>query len=331
MNILVTGGAGFIGSHLVQYHLAKGDRVKVIDDCSTGTFNNIKKFSTNKNFSFENADILHWTDKDNFIVTADRIYHMAAVLGVYRVLQQPLQVLRTNIMGCEKILHTILERGSKARIIIASSSSVYGNSQKKILNEKDELIISPNTHPLWGYAVSKLSDEAIAKAYYDTYHLPITWVRLFNTIGPRQTGRYGMVVPRFVQQALSGKPLTIFGDGQQTRSFCDVRDAIAAIDKISEMNVSLGEPINVGNDHEIAINELAELVRKLANSSSPITYVSYQDAYGKDFHDITQRRPDLTKLRQLTGFKHAWTVDKTIKDLILNYQHEYSLPVASGF
>lgn len=316
MKILVTGGSGFIGSHIVEYHLTKGDEVMVVDDLSTGSLNNIAAFKDQKGFEFEQAELLAWPHFEKRILWADRIYHMAAVLGVYRVLAEPINVLKTNINCCERLLQLAVKSGTKARIIIASSSSVYGNSPKSLLNEKDSLIISPKTHPLWGYAVSKIADEALVSAYYEAYKLPITPVRLFNTVGARQTGRYGMVVPRFVEQAMHNEPLTVYGDGTQTRSFCDVRDSVRALNLIAEKNISIGEPINVGRDSEISINELADIVRKLSKSQSEVRYVPYQEAYGKEFNDIKQRRPDLTKLRELTGFKHQWTLEQTIEDLI---------------
>lgn len=323
MRVLVTGGCGFIGSHLVEHHLAKDDDVRVIDNLTTGSLKNIAPFQQNPKFQFIEANILTAPQEiEESVRWAERIYHMAAVLGVYRVLAEPISVLTTNISGCEQILRAVANVNPKVRIIIASSSSVYGNSPKPLLTEKDSLIISPNTHPLWGYAVSKIADEALASAYWEAHKLALTPVRIFNTIGPRQTGRYGMVVPRFVQQACLGEPLTVYGDGTQTRSFCDVRDTIAALDIIAEKNISICEPINVGRDVEITINELADLVRMRAKSQSDIKYVPYLDAYGKAFNDIKQRRPDLTKLYSLTHFKHHWTLEKTVDDLIALYRTE---------
>lgn len=319
MRILVTGGAGFIGSHIVEYHLTKGDEVVAIDNLTTGSQKNISPFEKNSNFKFFQADILNWPELSKYTAWADRIYHMAAVLGVYRVIAEPIDVLRTNILGCEYLLRSIVESKSRARILLASTSSVYGNSPNQKLNEEDNLIVSPTKRPLSGYAISKIADESLGTAYFQTYKLPITFIRFFNTIGPRQTGLYGMVVPRFVQQACRHEPITIYGDGKQTRSFCDVRDTVKAIDIIAEKNISIGEPINVGQDTEITIIELANIVRKHAKSSSEFKYIPYNEAYGKEFYDIQKRKPDLTKLYQLSHFKHQWTLEKTIDDLIEKY------------
>lgn len=315
MRILVTGGAGFIGSNIVEYHLQKGDTVETIDNLSTGSIENIKPFAKNPKFNFIQENILTWDGLEKAVAQADRIYHMAAVLGVFKVIEEPLNMLSVNINGTERLLAAIVKAKATPRIILASSSSVYGNSKKPLLNETDSLIVSPNTHPLWKYAVSKIADEAIAYAYYDMYKLPMTLVRLFNTIGPRQTGLYGMVVPRFVKQAAKGEPITVYGDGKQTRSFCDVRDSVVALDLVAEKNICICEPINVGRDVEISINELAEVVKERSGSQSPIKHIPYKEAYGIDFHDIEQRRPDISKLRELTGFKHRYTLEDTIDDL----------------
>lgn len=324
MKILVTGGAGFIGSHIVDDCLQKGHQVTVLDNLTTGSLNNINQCKNNPNFTFIKADIVNCPDLVKIVSSMDCIYHMAAVIGVFYVLQKPIEVLNTNIYGCKKLLDAVIESKSTPRIIIASSSSAYGNSKKPILKETDELIISPKTHPLWGYAVSKIADEALVSAYYEIYELPITAVRIFNTIGPRQTGRYGMVVPRFVNQAMQGESLTVYGTGNQTRSFCDVRDTIAALSLIADNNISLGEPINVGNDTETTINKLADMVREIASSHSSIKYVSYKEAYGRDFKDIDNRRPDLSKLINATQFKHKYQLEDTIKDLVARYRDEQS-------
>ncbi len=315
MRVLVTGGSGFIGSHLVEYHLAKGDEVLAIDDLSTGKIENIKPFQQNPTFHFEHADIVTWPDLKKWVIWADRIYHMAAVLGVYRVLAEPQKVIATNVSGCERLISVTSESKSRAQIIIASTSSVYGHSEKHLLNEKDNLIIEP-ADPLSIYAVSKIADEVLSVAYYKKEKTPIILMRFFNTVGPRQTGQYGMVVPRFVNQACQNKPITVFGDGTQIRSFCDVRDTIAMVNLLAETPKSMGEIINVGNDYGISINELAHLVRKRANSNSEIQHIPYEQAYGQEFSDIKHRCPDLSKVKQLTGYKHKWTLEQTIDDLI---------------
>lgn len=320
MRILITGGCGFIGSHLAEFHLEKGDEVYVVDDLSTGSIENIVPFQKNPHFRFEQADILTWSNLDKAVSWADRIYHMAAVIGVFLVISEPIKVLETNINGYRRVLDAVVKSSSHPRIIVASSSSVYGDSPNKILSEDNESIVGPPSYPLRNYAISKLADEGLSLAYTQKNNLAITTIRIFNCIGPRQTGQYGMVVPRFVKQACHNDPLTVFGDGTQTRSFCDVRDLIVALSMLAENEATIGEIINIGNDSEITINELAEIVRTLANSKSKIEYQSYVDAYGKNFVDIKNRRPDLTKLFHFTSFKHKWTLQDTIADLISRYK-----------
>lgn len=316
MKIFITGGSGFIGSHLAEFHLNLGDEVQVIDDLTTGRINNISFLKSNQNFTFHKANILSWKNLKNIVAWADRIYHMAAVVGVYRVLHEPLKVFSVNIGGTQTLLNTIISTQSCARVIMASTSSVYGHSPKTLLNEKDTLILQSHDNPLKNYALSKMVSEELSLACHRMHHMQITIIRLFNTIGPRQTGDYGMVVPRFIQQARAGKPITVFGDGTQTRSFCDVRDTVSAIHLLSNNKKTIGEVINVGNDQEISMIDLAKLIKEKTKSDSEIQYIPFKKAYGHDFSDITHRRPDLTKLHQLINFKHQWTLNNTIDDLI---------------
>jgi len=314
MNILITGGCGFIGSNLATFHLAKGDRVFVVDDLSTGSLTNIRACENHPDFRFEKANITNWDGLDDAIIWSDRIYHLAAVIGIFRVLAEPVNVIETNIEGSRRIFRSIARFGTQKRLIFASSSCVYGDAVESF--EDGELLIRQQHNPLLTYAISKLADEVMALAYYHESQLPVTIIRLFNVIGPRQTGQYGMVVPRFVKQACNNEPLTIFGDGTQTRSFCDVRDTIAAIDLLANQTNTIGEIFNVGADAEISINDLADLVRVLADSQSPSTYIPYKEAYGGEFNDTMQRKPNLQKLIQFTNFKHQWTLKKTIAELI---------------
>lgn len=316
MKVLITGGCGFIGSNLVAFHIKRGDEVWVVDDLSTGSENNIAEFKQDPLFRFEQASLLHWPGLTEAVKWADRIYHLAAIVGLFRVLAEPVQVIETNIGSCERLFRIIAETGAKPRILLSSSSSVYGHSRAKILSEDDELIMQPVGNSLSTYSISKLAQEAIALAHFRATKIPVTLLRLFNVIGPRQTGRYGMVVPRFVKQACNNEPITIFGDGKQTRSFCDVRDVINAINLLAEKKESIGEIVNVGNDHELSINELAELVLQRTASCSIVEYIPYEKAYGEQFTDITQRRPKLSKLERLTGFKSQWTLEQTIDNLI---------------
>ncbi|MDP3268026.1 MAG: NAD-dependent epimerase/dehydratase family protein [Legionella sp.] len=316
MRILVTGGCGFIGSHLVQFYLEQGHEVFAVDNLSTGFEKNIKPFLDNPLFTFEKADIITWSSLTKVVQWADVIFNFAATVGMFNVIVDPIAVVSNNIVGTNRLLRTIALSDARPTVIIASSSSVYGDNPKGLLSEEDSLIVKPLTHPLATYAISKLADEAIGYAYYHHHKIPLFLARMFNTIGPHQTGLYGMVVPRFVKQACSNEPITIYGDGKQTRSFCDVRDIIVALDLLLKQPKALGQSINIGNDYEISINDLAKLVKKCANSSSQITHISYKEAYGVDYTDIGQRRPNLTKLYGLVPFKHKWTLDDTINYLI---------------
>jgi UDP-glucose 4-epimerase len=316
MHILITGGAGFIGSHLVDLHLACGDQVHVVDDLSTGVRANLAAHEHNPNFRFDEADVLTWDKLDRVVGWADRIYHLAAVVGVYRVIAEPTKVLATNIAGCERLLRAAQSGGWKPQVVLASSSEVYGHNDEDILREDQDLTVSTRAGTRWGYSVSKIADEALGLSYAQRFGIPAVIARFFNTIGPRQVGRYGMVVPRFVAQAVRNEPITVFGGGTQTRSFCDVRDTVVALDALATSAGRDTVVANVGNDREISINALAELVIERAGSSSGIRDVALREAYGEDFEDIRRRRPSLDRLRNLTGFRHAYTLEQTIDDLV---------------
>lgn len=317
MHILVTGGAGFIGSNIAEYHLQRGDKVHVVDNLSTGSEANVAAFRDNPNFRFDQADIVTWEGLDRAVAWADRIYHMAAVVGVYRVLSEPVGTMATNIAGTERLLRSVNRDSWSPQVILASSSEVYGPHSEAQLSEDASLIIQSGAPLRWNYAISKLADEGFGLAYAREHNIPVIIARFFNTVGPRQTGRYGMVVPRFVQRAVANEPITVFGDGEQSRSFCDVRDTVVALDRLASMpDLPGGEIVNVGSDREITINELARLVIECAGSRSTIEHIPYKEAYGAEFEDIRHRRPSLEKLRRLTGFEHAWTLEKTLTDLI---------------
>lgn len=316
MHILITGGAGFIGSHLVDLHLARGDQVHVVDDLSTGVRANLAVHEDNPNFRFDEADVLTWDRLDRVVGWADRIYHLAAVVGVYRVIAEPTKVLAINIAGCERVLRAARDGGWQPQVVLASSSEVYGHNDEAVLREDQELSVSTRAGTRWGYSVSKIADEALGLSYAQKFGIPAVITRFFNTVGPRQVGRYGMVVPRFVRQAVSGEPITVFGGGTQTRSFCDVRDTVVALDALATGAGRDTLIANVGNDREISILDLAQLVIERAGSSSTIRHVPLNEAYGEDFEDIRRRRPDLTRLRELTGFRHRYTLEDTIDHLI---------------
>ena len=316
MNILITGGAGFIGSNLAAYHLDKGDKVFVIDDMSTGCIQNIAPLFSNPNFKFEEADILLWNKLKVPVRWSDRIYHLAAIVGVKKVLEDPRAVMAVNIAGTERVFRTVAAVKPTTQVIVASSSEVYGFSAKDSFSETDDVMLPSGGRLRWGYAITKLADEYLAYAFMKKSGVNVVIVRLFNTIGPNQTGKYGMVVPSFVKQAVHNSPVLVFGGGEQTRSFCDVRDTVLALDLLASNPNSNGEVVNLGNDREISIQGLAELVIVRANSQSNITHVSYRDAYGMDFEDITHRKPNLEKLKRLTGFIPKWSLEASLDALI---------------
>lgn len=316
MHVLVTGGAGFIGSHLVDYHLSRGDRVHVIDDLSTGTLANISAHEANPDFQFDREDLISHRGLNEVASWADRIYHMAAVVGVKRVLEDPVEVMRTNVAGTERVLRAAQRSGWNPQVLVASSSEVYGFNPDPTFSETTPLVFSAAARLRWAYAVTKLADEYLAFAYHRGHGLPVVVARLFNTVGPRQLGRYGMVVPTFVRQAVTGEPITVYGNGAQSRCFCDVRDTAMMLNLLVANPAAAGEVINVGGDHEVTIQSLAELVVERTGSASPIRHIPYREAYGEEFEDIQHRRPELEKLHKLTEYQLQWSLERTLDDLI---------------
>ena len=316
MRVLVTGGAGFIGSHLIETHLQRGDEVRAVDNLHTGTAENIEPFLTNPGFEFLEADITGWPGLAEAAQWADRVYHMAAIVGVHRVVEDSMKVLTSNFEGTKRVLEAACSGNRAPRVILASSSEVYGFNEKESFAESDDLVFGAKHQFRWTYAISKLAEEQLGLAYYLNRALPVTAVRFFNTTGPRQLGTHGMVVPRFVAAAAAGEPITIFGDGAQTRSFCDVRDTVRMLNQVAESADAVGEVINLGNDREISMRALAELAIERAGSGSSIEYISYEQAYGRHFDDVTHRRPDLTKLFGLIAYRPQWSLEDTLDDLI---------------
>jgi UDP-glucose 4-epimerase len=313
--ILITGGAGFIGSHVADLHLKRGDIVTVVDNLSTGD-RELLRMGNPERLRFVEADILEWQDLEQEAGRADRIYHMAAVVGMFRVLREPIEVTRVNVMGTERVLEAAAHSSRLPEIVIASSSSVYSHAHGETLTEETELVYLPEKGGLTGYALSKLTNEIQAAAYRNVHGLPVCLPRFFNAIGPGQSGTYGFVLPRFIASALAGKPLTVYGDGTQTRSFCDVRDTVRAIDQLASNPDAWGIPVNVGTTHEISILDLAKLVIERAGSRSTIEFQSFEQGYGGTFWQVPQRRPSLERLRKLTGFRHSWSLEQSIDDLI---------------
>lgn len=316
MHVLVTGGAGFIGSHIVEYHLNNNDIVHVIDDLSTGCRSNIDYFNSHPNLHFTDADLLLYPDIEKIVDWADRIYHMAAVVGIFRVLEEPERVLSVNIGATERLFRAARKSIWKPRIIFASTSEVYGNDSRQALDESADYIIPNNLKSRVSYAVSKLAAESFANTYAQRFNIPITILRFFNTTGPRQSGKYGMVVPRFVKMAVENKPITVYGNGEQVRSFIDVRDMVRLIVDIADNSDTVGKTINVGHDQPISINELANMVKELSNSDSDIIHIPYSQAYNEDFDDCMYRKPNLGLLRHITTYQPQWDLKKTLTDLI---------------
>jgi len=316
MHVLITGGAGFIGSHLAEHHLAQGDQVYAVDKLSTGSRTNLDAFRGHPDFRFAEADIIDWDALDPAVAWADRIYHLAAVADAKNVPEDPLAAMTANRNGTERILRAIQTGGWNPQVIVASTSAVYGINEKTRFAETDPIVLPSAGRLCWADAVSTLADEFLALAYARKYKLNIVVARLFSTIGPNQAGHSGRVVPSFVQQAVLNDPLTVYGEGRQTRSFCDVRDTVAALDMLAACPAACGEVVNVGNDQEISIRDLAELIVQRTHSTSPLHFISYNDAYGEEFEDVAHRRPVLNKLRALTGFVPEWSLRDTLDDLI---------------
>lgn len=314
LTYLITGGAGFIGSHLTDALLAAGQRVLVIDDLSTGRYANVAHHAGNPRFHFARASIRDEIVLDRLASQADVIVHLAAAVGVKLIVQQPVHTIETNVMGTEAVLKAALRY--RCRVLIASTSEVYGKGSRIPFSEDDDVLLGPSSKSRWSYAASKMVDEFLALAYRDEYGLEVVPVRLFNTVGPRQTGRYGMVIPRFVGQALTGEPITVYGDGQQSRCFCAVSDVVAALIGLSTEPAAPGRVYNVGSEEETTIMALAELVRELTGSRSPIVTIPYAEAYAPGFEDMQRRVPDTSRVRALLGWQPRLSLQETLQSVI---------------
>jgi len=312
--ILVTGGAGFIGSHLCEYLVAKGHHVVAIDDLSTGKLENIQNIRNSSKLQFVRETILNPQVLDRLTSQADIIIHLAAAVGVKLIVEDPVRTINTNIMGTEAVLTTANRYGCK--VLIASTSEVYGKGIKVPFHENDDCLIGPTIQSRWAYATSKAVDEFLGLAYFRQYGLPVVVMRFFNTIGPRQTGQYGMVVPRFVRHALQGEPLYVYGDGNQTRCFSDIADVIQAIACLLENPQAEGEVFNIGSTEEIRIEDLAKKVIALTKSKSTIEYLPYDEAYAPGFEDMRRRVPSIEKITKLTGFNPQHSLDESLKKVI---------------
>jgi len=319
MKYLITGGAGFIGSHLTDALLEQGHHVHAFDNLSTGRLANVEHLDDHDRFALTVGNIQDYHTLEKRVVECDRIVHLAAAVGVQRIMDQPVETLQTNVGGTENVLK--LAHYHDKKTLLASTSEVYGKAMDKdddleALSEGDDWTLGPTSKRRWAYACSKALDEYLAQAYHDEHGLPVVIARFFNTVGPRQSGRYGMVIPRFVERALADEPIEVYGDGTQTRCFTHVDDAVWAVLGLLDAPGVEGEVFNVGQGTELSINELAERVRSLTGSNSEIVRVPYEEVYGPDFEDMKRRTPDVSKLRGATGYEPQHSIDDILRDVI---------------
>jgi nucleoside-diphosphate-sugar epimerase len=311
---LITGGAGFIGSHLSEALLERGDDVLILDNLSTGSIDNIAHLKGRRGFEYfidtvENEPLLA-----ELIDRSDVVFHFAAAVGVKLIVEQPVHTIETNVHGTEVVLKHANKK--KKLVVIASTSEVYGKSEDVPFREDSDLVMGPTPKHRWAYACSKAIDEFLALAYWKERKLPVVIVRFFNTVGPRQTGQYGMVIPNFVRQALAGEPITVFGDGKQSRSFTHVKDVVGALLELVNEPRAVGQVVNIGNTQEISIEDLAKRVRELSGSASVIKYIPYDQAYESGFEDMPRRVPDLTRVKELVGYEPRYTLDDILHQVI---------------
>jgi len=314
LHYLITGGAGFIGSHLAEALLGRGDHVTVIDDLSTGSIRNIQHLKGQPDFSYvidrvENPSLIA-----ELVDGADQVFHLAAAVGVRLIVESPVRTIETNVRTTELVLAAACKKSKK--VFVASTSEVYGKSADVPFREDGDLVLGPTSRGRWSYACSKAIDEFLAIAYWRERHCPTLVGRCFNTVGPRQTGHYGMVVPRFVKQALRNEPITVYGDGQQSRCFTHVSDAVRGMMALMDADHTVGEVYNLGSQQEISIHDLAERIKALTESQSEITFVPYEDVYGENFEDMPRRVPSLEKIRQAVGFEPRMGLDETLHSVI---------------
>jgi UDP-glucose 4-epimerase len=318
LRCLITGGAGFIGSHLAEALLGRGEEVFVLDDLSTGSVENVRHLKTHERFHYFFDSITNKNLLAELVDESDVVFHLAAAVGVRLIVESPVRTLETNVFGTQLVLDTASKK--KKLVLIASTSEVYGKSDKVPFHEDADLVLGPTTKGRWSYAASKALDEFLALSYWKERRQPVVVVRLFNTVGPRQTGRYGMVLPNFVRQALEGTPLTVFGTGRQSRCFCDVRDTVEAILRLIAQERAVGEVVNIGNDEEISIEGLAQFVKQRTKSESPVTYIPYDQAYEPGFEDMLRRVPSLQKLQSLTGFRPETPLSEIVDRVVAHLQ-----------
>lgn len=314
MKILITGGAGFVGSHLTRHLLSQGHSVHLLDNLSTGRSDNIADLLGDDRCTFQRQSVGDALSNFAWLRGFDQIYHLAAAVGVQLIVDDPVYTIETNVLETAKLL-----QGAAAfniPVLITSSSEVYGKSERVPFREDDDVTYGATIYSRWSYAATKALDEYLALAYHREYQLGVVVVRLFNTVGPRQVGQYGMVLPRFIDAALHNRPIDIYGDGEQTRCFCHVQDVVEALPKLLSAPACHGRVFNVGSDHEVSINQLADRIIALAGSSSTKNYIPYEEAYGQKFDDLRRRVPDLTRVREAINFQPRRSLDEILKELI---------------
>jgi UDP-glucose 4-epimerase len=317
LRVLITGGAGFIGSHLADAYLQRGDHVYVIDDLSTGKIENIQHLKGQSRFHYTIDTVHNQPVTAELVDQCDVIFHLAAAVGVKLIVESPVRTIETNVRGTEVVLN--LANKKKKKVLVASTSEVYGLSTDVPFREDGNLVMGATTKGRWSYACSKAIDEFLALAYWREKKLPTIIVRLFNTVGPRQTGQYGMVIPTFVKQALAGRPITVYGDGNQSRCFGYVGDVVGALVKLMDHNDAVGQVFNIGSNQEISILDLAQRVKELTQSDSEVVFIPYDEAYEEGFEDMPRRVPDISKVSDLVGFRPEMSLDGILKTVI-DYQ-----------
>jgi UDP-glucose 4-epimerase len=328
MRSLVTGGAGFIGSHLCERLLERGHEVWALDDLSTGRLENLRTFERHPRFRFLEGNVMDQSLVTGLVAQSDRVFHLAAAVGVKYVLENPLRSLITNIRGTESVLQACAEHAR--RVVVFSSSEVYGKGVSVPFSEDDDRLMGP-THKLrWSYAAGKAVDECLAQAYWQQQQLPVTVVRCFNTCGPRQSGAYGMVIPRMIQRALRGEPILVYGDGQQSRCFSSVSDVVRGVLLLAEARGAEGEIYNIGTDEEVTVLELALRIRDVCRSSSAIEFVPYEDIYGSSFEDMRRRVPDLRKIAQAVGYRPEVSLDELLEVTVRETCEQMDVPLPAG-
>jgi len=323
LRVLITGGAGFIGSHLSDAYLERGDEVFIVDDLSTGSFSNIQHLKDNPRFHYKIDSVHNRPVTAELVDQCDVIFHLAAAVGVKLIVESPVRTIETNVNGTEVVLS--LASKKKKKVLVASTSEVYGLSTEIPFREDGNLVMGATTKGRWSYACSKAIDEFLALAYWREKKLPTVIVRLFNTVGPRQTGQYGMVIPTFVKQALAGRPITVYGSGEQSRCFCYVGDVVGALMKLMDDESAVGEVFNVGSNQEITILDLARKVKELTNSKSEITFVPYDEAYEEGFEDMPRRIPDISKVDGRVGFQPEKSLDGILASVIEFHSEQMSV------